>query len=211
MPPDKRQQILTVAAMLFARQGYHKTTVTDIAREAEVAQGTVYLYFDSKKAIFSALVDQTLELFTEVQLEGMRMRELQTLQQLKDGLPRMYRHVLGIFADNPTLVRLMFTEVRGADSEIEAKLAAFYERVVQDLAMSIQIGITKGFFRPDVNPKLAAHCLIGIMERFANLVLAQPEADLDAMAHEIAQFELTGIAIPPAGDQFASGDEVQSL
>lgn len=200
METDRRQQILTAAAGLFSRQGYHSTTVADIARVAEMAQGTVYLYFDSKKSVFAALVDETLDLFREVQLYGTRMRNLLTFQQLEEGLPRMYRHVLGLFATNKILARLMLTEVRGADPEIEAKLATFYEQVVDETAENLKIGVEKGFFRPDINPHLVAECLIGIMERFAALILSEKQPDLDAMAVELARFELSGIRHPLASE-----------
>jgi len=73
---NRKDDILHVAAELFARQGYHATTVADIARAAGIAQGTVYLYFGSKKEVFSALVDQTLALFHDVLIESRRLRHV---------------------------------------------------------------------------------------------------------------------------------------
>lgn len=194
MATDKREQILSVAAELFSRQGYHTTTVADIARQADVAQGTVYLYFDSKKAIFSALVDETLALFKDVQLHGVQMLSQMSLGELQQQLPQTFRHILGVIARNSTLVRLMLTEVRGADPEIEAKLAAFYDQVVKEVSSHLKVGIAKGVFRPDMDPFLAAQCLIGIIERFAALIFHGQYSDLDAMAKELAAFELHGIA-----------------
>lgn len=168
---------MLVASQLFSTQGYHKTTVADIARDADVAQGTVYLYFDSKKAIFSALVDQTLELFKEIQLYSTRRRCNTTIDEIEEGLTDAYRHVLRLFKNEPTLVRLMLTEVRGADPEIEAKLGHFYEQVVEEIAVYLQIGINAGWVRPDLDPPLVAQCLIGMMERIAALMLQEERGD----------------------------------
>lgn len=56
-PAQRRREILEAAAQLFREHGYEATTVQAIASRADVAGGTVYLYFPSKEAIFSALVE----------------------------------------------------------------------------------------------------------------------------------------------------------
>jgi TetR/AcrR family fatty acid metabolism transcriptional regulator len=54
----RRAQILAAASRVFARQGFHRTTVRDVAREAGVADGTIYLYFASKQELLLALLGQ---------------------------------------------------------------------------------------------------------------------------------------------------------
>jgi AcrR family transcriptional regulator len=66
--PDKRDAILHAAWGLIRHYGYNKTTIDDIAREAKVGKGTVYLYFKSKKEIMLDLTDLTNERITR-QLE----------------------------------------------------------------------------------------------------------------------------------------------
>ena len=63
----KRQhQILHAAAKCFAEKGYHTTTMDDIVREAGLSKGTLYWYFNSKKALFRSLIDYWLgELLVE--------------------------------------------------------------------------------------------------------------------------------------------------
>ena len=55
---DRRQQLIDAALLLMAKQGFASTSVDDIAREARVAKGTVYLYFDSKDALLDAIFEQ---------------------------------------------------------------------------------------------------------------------------------------------------------
>lgn len=52
----RRAQILAAASRVFARQGFHRTTVRDVAREAGIADGTIYLYFASKRDLLLALL-----------------------------------------------------------------------------------------------------------------------------------------------------------
>ena len=54
----RRTQILDAAARVFAERGYHRTTVRDIAREAGIADGTIYLYFSSKQELLLGLIAQ---------------------------------------------------------------------------------------------------------------------------------------------------------
>lgn len=193
MPPDRREDILRAAAELFATQGYHPTTVADIAREAQVAQGTLYLYFDSKKAVFSALIDKTLALFKELLSYATQAARDLTAAELQERLPGVYAHILGLCLANRTLVRLMLTEVRGADPELQARLSAFYSELVEEISRHLERGALRGLYRPDLDPNLAAQCLIAIMERCAALILAQEEPDIGHMATHVANFQLNGI------------------
>jgi len=68
MPPretsqlkDKHEAILTAAFSLFGHYGYRRTSIDDIAQEANIAKGTVYLYFKSKEEIFRALAQQLID------------------------------------------------------------------------------------------------------------------------------------------------------
>lgn len=58
---ERRTAILAAAQALFGRYGYRRTAIDDIAREAGIAKGTVYLYFKSKEEIFRALCQQLIE------------------------------------------------------------------------------------------------------------------------------------------------------
>ena len=57
---DKRSAILRAATRVFARNGYFNAKVADIARAADVADGTVYLYFKSKEEILHSIFDQNI-------------------------------------------------------------------------------------------------------------------------------------------------------
>ena len=61
VPETKRQAILDAALKLFSQYGYRRTSIDDIAREAEIAKGTVYLSFKSKEEIFRALCECLIE------------------------------------------------------------------------------------------------------------------------------------------------------
>src|SRR5580698_8846673 len=53
----RRTDILAAAKKVFARKGYHATTIADIAKAARLSYGSIYWYFDSKDALFHALME----------------------------------------------------------------------------------------------------------------------------------------------------------
>lgn len=190
---ERREAILQAAADLFASSGYHTTTVADIAQAAGIAPGTVYLYFENKRAVFAALVDQTLAIFYDALIKARALRDIVHIDQLAARLPDVYRTVLELFVTHRSHTRLMLTEVRGADPEIQAKLARFYLEVTREIEAGIRRGVATGIYRRCVDGALIAQCLVGMMERCAALTMSEG-ADLDAMARQLAAFELGGLA-----------------
>jgi len=67
----RHQEVIEAACRIFARQGYAATNVEDIAREAGIAKGTIYLYFKSKEEVFAAVLARDLEVLTNKTIEGM--------------------------------------------------------------------------------------------------------------------------------------------
>jgi AcrR family transcriptional regulator len=61
MMTTRSRAILATASRLFARKGYSQTTTAEIAREADVAEGTLYHHFGSKDGVFLTLFDETME------------------------------------------------------------------------------------------------------------------------------------------------------
>ena len=58
---DKRERILQAAVKVFARNGFHATRVSEVAKAAGVADGTIYLYFDSKESLLVSLFEDRVE------------------------------------------------------------------------------------------------------------------------------------------------------
>ena len=69
---DRREQIIAIAIQLFATNGYHKTKISDIVREAGIAQGTFYWYFKSKESIALEIIQAGQAQILEVVSKGYR-------------------------------------------------------------------------------------------------------------------------------------------
>lgn len=90
----RRQQILVAAKRVFSEKGFHKATMEDIAREAELSPGTLYLYFKNKDELFSSLSLRILQ-YLQLRLEHIansedNMTPEQKVQALKEALYDVY-------------------------------------------------------------------------------------------------------------------------
>ena len=99
---ERREQILAAARAVFDEKGYELATVSEIVRRAGVAQGTFYLYFESKKNIVVALARRPMELVTQ------RLRaEISGAPSFEQALRMMVRTAFAVGRDYPDLCRLM--------------------------------------------------------------------------------------------------------
>ena len=66
---SRKEQILLSASKVFAKKGYHSTSISDICNKADIARGTVYLYFENKRDIFDTLIKNfTTNIMENVQI-----------------------------------------------------------------------------------------------------------------------------------------------
>ena len=81
--PDKRQRILDAALKVFAERGYYNAKVAEVARQAGVADGTIYLYFENKDDLLINLFEDRMDFL---------IRRLREDLDLNVGLNVMHRH-----------------------------------------------------------------------------------------------------------------------
>ena len=156
MADDKRRLILDAAVGVFARQGYDQTPVGDIAREAGVAYGLVYHYFESKEAVLEAVFREAW---------GRLLAAVALAEERGDSAPRQLELVVEIvlraWRDDPDLVRLLVRDV--ARSPHVAELREI-EDAFASLERIVRRGQEEGTFRPDVDAHLAAWIVYGALE-----------------------------------------------
>src|ERR671925_590929 len=111
---DKRQRILQAAVKVFARRGYHGARVSDIARGAEVADGTIYLYFRNKEDILVSLFNEVMS----DHLERARA-ELATVAGAPARLRAIAAHHLGALGGNRDLAVVFQVELRQSTRFLE--------------------------------------------------------------------------------------------
>jgi TetR/AcrR family fatty acid metabolism transcriptional regulator len=159
-PAERRRQILDAAIRVFARQGFNACRVSDIAREANVAYGLVYHYFDSKDQVLNELFVERWSLLLSA-IEEIDARPLSPhakLDQVAGFIIDSYRH-------DPELMKVIIIEVtRAANSFTRTHLPQI--RQAYDLiAKIVRDAQESGDFRADVDPDFASMWFYGAIEQ----------------------------------------------
>jgi AcrR family transcriptional regulator len=157
---ERKQQLLDCAARLFAERGYDDTRVIDIVREAGVAKGLFYWYFDNKEQLFAELAD-------EIRLR-LRRSQGEALDPNADALTRIRQGAeasVRFMAINAPFFALL--EVESVDRQFVDVLRKGTEVHVTDVAALIREGIDAGLVR-DEDPLLLARGIVGIVGMYSH-------------------------------------------
>jgi len=160
---NQEQHILEIAKELFKQRGFANVAVRDICKAADVTPPTLYYYFKNKEALFDAVVRKSVGMTEFItMLDDVCVKAEEPKQQV-EAFTRAY---LTSFPKDHLNVGLY---VRHSTEELDSigrkTLAADLERILSILSNIIQKGIANGEFR-DTDPRMAAECLLGMMNRF---------------------------------------------
>lgn len=157
---------------MFKEKGYHATSVNDIIDAAQIARGTFYLYFTSKREVFAELSATFLELIRgSVRKISLDPTDGEPLAQMRANFRRVMSTVLA-HADLATVM----LRSDGGDAEARAQLDLFYQQVIGLIGQAVRVGHALGFARDcDVNV-IAVAALAGLKEVLGRMLDAQPGA-----------------------------------
>jgi AcrR family transcriptional regulator len=150
----RREEILDVAARIFAEKGYGDTKITEIADALDIADGTLYNYFDSKRDILLAIMDKAKS-DTEPLLQ--EIGELKT----RDDIVAMLATSYDVFIAHLPFTRTLLMEAWADDAILQEYLIDRLEQVGQRAHEFIVSRIDAGDFRP-IDPALAAQMVLGM-------------------------------------------------
>ena len=187
---DKRAIILRAATRVFARNGYFNSKVADIARAADVADGTVYLYFKSKEEILHSIFDQNVAAAIEA-----AHRLIEGIDDPREKLRRVAAlHLKRLGADRDLAV-VFQVELRGSTKFMREFSAAGFAEYLALLRQIFEEGQAAGVFRKQVNPKLAAKILFGALDEMAtNWIISKRNYKLAPMADVVMDVFLNGVS-----------------
>ena len=159
-PVDRRRQILDAAIRVFARQGFHACRVSDIAREAGVAYGLVYHYFNSKDQVLNELFVERwsvlLAAIEEVDARPIPPRE--KLDAVAGFIIDSYRH-------DPELMKVIIVEVTRAANSFGRTHLPEISQAYDLIAKIVRDAQAAGDFRDDIDPMFASMWFYGAIEQ----------------------------------------------
>ncbi len=186
---DKREAILRAAIKVFAQKGYFNSKVADIAKEAGIADGTVYLYFKSKEEILHSVFDRAMEEFIA---EG--KREIAEIAEADGRLRRIAQLHLEKLGADRDLAIVFQVELRGSTKFMEEFSGGGFAEYLEIIQKTIQEGQRTGVFRKDLKPITAAKILYGALdEMVTNWILSKRAYPLAPMADEVLKVFFGGV------------------
>jgi len=168
----RRLQIIRAAQSCFARKGYYRTTMDDIARESGLSKGSLYWYFESKRTLFLAMLDAWLE-----QVDRSLSELVETSLPIAEKLHRVAEVLVTIVNSSREMVPILldFWAQTSHDPQITRRLAEVYGEYRRLLRRIVQEGIASGELRPlDVDQ--VATILCGIYDGLMLQWVLEPEA-----------------------------------
>ena len=188
---DKREAILRAAIKVFAGKGFFNSKVADIAGEAGVADGTVYLYFKNKDDILHSIFDRAMAEFIE---EG--KKELAPLESPEERLRRIAELHLEKLGTDRDLAIVFQVELRGSTKHMQEFSAAGFAEYLDIIRRTFAEGQKSGAFRNDMKPVVCAKILYGALdEMVTNWVLSKKKYPLAPMAGEVLKVFLGGTRV----------------
>ena len=188
--PDKRSRILEAAVKVFARKGYFGARVSDIAKSARVADGTIYLYFRNKEDILVSLFD---EVMAEHIAKG--REELRAVEGAEARLVVIAKHHLRLLGGNRDLAVVFQVELRQSTKFMERFTAGWLQDYLAVISEVIEEGQSEGSLRPGLSRKLATKAFFGALdEMVTSWILSPKDYDLVRQATPVVDLFLRGAA-----------------
>ena len=159
-PADKRRVILDAAITVFAREGFHRCRVSDIAREANVAYGLVYHYFRSKDEVLDTLFTERWSLLLEAITAADRSDA-----PVRDRLGSIADFIIESYRNDPDLMKVIIVEVTRAANTFGRAHLGEIRQAYDGISAIVAHGQEDGTFRSDISADFATLCFYGAIEQ----------------------------------------------
>ena len=186
-----RQRIIEAAAQLFVRKGFYGTSIADVAQATGLTKGALYHHFENKDALFFAVIEMVRDAWQEAVVRD--------VLKAGDALARLavlFDNHTRLVSENETLCLVMRSLAAEMDDTNPTFMAALQE-VYDDLALFIeriiQKGQTAGQVRPDLDARLMALNIVGILRTGCCRILNRMSAGHTVRMATLKQVLLDGL------------------
>ncbi|MFP3718494.1 TetR/AcrR family transcriptional regulator [Bacillus safensis] len=185
----KYMQIIDAAVVVIAENGYHQSQVSKIAKQAGVADGTIYLYFKNKEDILISLFKEKMGQFIE------RMEtDIQKKPSAKEKLLLLIEEHFRMLAQNHHLALVTQLELRQSNLDLRQKINEVLKGYLNMLESILTEGKKTGEFRQNLDVRLARQMVFGTIDETATTwVMNDQKYDLPALAESVHDLLLNGI------------------
>ena len=181
---QRRDEILAAAKTVFADRGFHATTIADVAKAAGISYGSIYWYFESKDALFHALMDhQEQALRAAIEENVGSMTAVDSVELFRSSV----RATFEFFEADRDVVKLLFRDSLVLGDRFDRHLAGIYEGFIADIEKTITAAQAVGHV-VEAPPRMIAFTVAALISQLA---LRRLSTDDGLPADVVADFVVT--------------------
>ncbi|OAJ74285.1 TetR family transcriptional regulator [Brevibacillus sp. SKDU10] len=186
---EKYQAIINAAVTVIAKHGYHNAQVSRIAKEAKVADGTIYLYFKNKDDVLISLFNEKMGQFVE------NCRELTSqAQDVSEKVRILIQSHLSQLAQDHNLAIVTQIELRQINPEVSQGIGEVLKSYFNLIDAVVQEGMDCGIFRSDIDVRMARTMIFGTLDQtVTSWIMKECKYDLVSLVDPIHNLFLKGL------------------
>lgn len=164
---ERKKKILNCAKRLFSKNGFYKTQISDIAKAAKIARGTIYQYFENKDIIYMTLLDDYYQIWQEAMTMKKNDFDLEKITAV-DFFKAQIRKTLDFFANDRYLSNIILRVGLGVPGDLATTIKRFETHVLDFIMRDLRLGIKSGNIRDEINVEFTANLIAGAVLRTAS-------------------------------------------
>ncbi|MCH7322308.1 TetR family transcriptional regulator [Solibacillus sp. MA9] len=185
----KYMQIVDAAVIAIAENGYHQAQVSKIAKQAGVADGTIYLYFKNKEDILISVFQEKMGIFVE-NLQAI----IKSGETSSEKLGKMIENHFHVLSSDRHLATVTQLELRQSNKEIRLKINAILKEYLILLDQILIEGMLNGEFNQTMDVRVARQMVFGTIDEITtSWVMNEYRYDLMEQAPKIQQLLINAL------------------
>jgi len=191
---DKYHRIIHAATKVFAKKGFFHAKVSDIAKEAGVADGTIYLYFENKDDILISLFEEQMQ----VVLENM-IQEISKEKEATKKIERFALTHLKLIELNKHVAEIIQVELRQSSKFMKEYKNEKFLQYLNLIGEIIREGQKQGIFKKQIIPDVAKRAFFGALDEMSRfwVLSTHKKYDIETAARQISEYFLHGLIAGP--------------
>ena len=158
---DKETKILEAAEAMFSEKGFNKTRVQEIARSANVAEGSIYDYFKNKEDLLLSIPLKRFQKHIDALPETFHIKSPQR------KLRRLIKYHFSLYLNNRNFLSVFLLDIQLNKRFYDSKAYDLFQTYLQTFEDIVAQGKAEGCFREDVNPRVFRNMFIGAFSHMA--------------------------------------------
>ena len=192
---EKRERILRAAVKIFSRKGFFNSKVSEIARAASVADGTIYLYFRNKDDLLISLFEEKMgEVVADVR------RRIAAGGNALEKLGIFIENHMDLLERESGLVEVLQVELRQSTKFLKDYTPVKFFEYLEVISDILEEGKKQGVLRPDLNVSVARRAIFGALDELSltYILSRKPKYHPAVTAAELRRLLLEGLCVPGA-------------